>query len=63
VENLIRSRKVYQINNVIETSMDQGMITLDRSLANLVREGLISQDDALKYVRDEKNFKMLLGKF
>jgi twitching motility protein PilT len=63
VENLIRSQKVYQINNVIETSMDQGMITLDRSLANLVREGAVSQEEALRCVRDEKNFKILLGKF
>ncbi len=62
VENLIRSQKVYQINNVIETSMEQGMVTLDRSLANLVREGSITQEEALKYARDEKNFKILLGK-
>jgi len=63
VENLIRSQKVYQINNVIETGMGEGMVTLDRSLADLVREGLVDQKEALKYVRDEKNFKILLGKF
>ncbi len=62
IENLIRTQKNYQIANVIETSMDQNMITLDRSLANMTREGLITQEEALRYVRDEKNFKMLLGK-
>ena len=37
IRNLIRERKVYQIDLVIETSLQEGMMTLNRSLANLVK--------------------------
>lgn len=60
VENLIRDGKTYQIDNVIETGMDQGMITLDKSLVALVRQGLITVDSAMTYAKDSKNMKNLL---
>lgn len=60
VENLIRENKSYQIDNVIETSADQGMITMDRYLANLVKEGIVSLENAMPYAKDYKNFQMLL---
>lgn len=60
VENLIREGKTYQIDNVIETSSDQGMISLDYSLASLVRKGLITIDTALSYAKDSKNFQSLI---
>jgi len=60
VENLIREGKTYQIDNVIETSSDQGMITLDKSMAELVRRGLIAVDVATTYAKDPKNFQNLL---
>lgn len=60
IENLIREGKTYQIDNVIETSSDQGMITLDKSLAELVRRGLVGVDVAQTYAKDHKNFQNLL---
>jgi len=60
VENLIREGKAYQIDNVIETSADQGMISMDKSLANLVKQGIISMDDAMHYAKDRRNFQSLL---
>ncbi len=60
VENLIRENKSYQIGNVIETSSREGMITMDRSLADLVRRGLVSLEVATAYARDAKNFETLL---
>jgi twitching motility protein PilT len=60
VENLIRENKSYQLDNVIETSSDQGMVTLDRSLAELVKKGKISMDSALPYAKDSKNLEMLI---
>jgi twitching motility protein PilT len=60
VENLIRENKSYQIGNVIETSSQEGMVTMDRSLADLVRRGLVSLDVAASYSRDTKNFETLL---
>jgi len=60
VENLIRENKHYQLDNVIETSSDQGMISMDKSLVNLVKQGAISVDAAMNYVKDSKNFEELL---
>jgi twitching motility protein PilT len=60
VENLIREGKTYQIDNVIETSSDQGMVSMDKSLADLVKKGLITIDDAITYSKDSKNFQSLL---
>lgn len=61
IENLIRENKSYQIDNVIETSFDQGMITMDKSLSELVRQGIISLETAKAYAKDGKNFETLLG--
>ncbi|KKS25047.1 MAG: hypothetical protein UU85_C0008G0001, partial [Candidatus Wolfebacteria bacterium GW2011_GWA2_42_10] len=36
IRNLIRERKVFQIDLVIETSLQEGMLSLNRSLVNLV---------------------------
>jgi twitching motility protein PilT len=46
VANLIRERRSHEINTVIETGMDQGMIDLNRSLAELVRRGEITAENA-----------------
>ena len=60
IENLIREGKTHQIGNVIETSASQGMITMDKSLADLVRRGVVSLDSAMPFVKDPKNFQNLL---
>lgn len=62
IRNLIREEKTYQIENVIQTSMDEGMVILERSLLNLVREGKITEEDALLYANDPKYLKLLLTK-
>ncbi len=60
VENLIRDNRPYQINNVIETSLEEGMITMDRSLAELVKKGLVDLDVAKLYAKEMANFEDLL---
>jgi twitching motility protein PilT len=60
VENLIREGKSYQIDNVIETGAELGMISIDKSLANLVKEGLVAEEDAMGYAKDAKNFQALV---
>jgi twitching motility protein PilT len=62
VENLIRENKAYQIDSVIETSLRDGMISLDKSLADLVHQGLISVDDAISYAKNLEYFQMLIKK-
>jgi len=60
VENLIREGKTYQIDNVIETSSEQGMISMDKALSGLVRQGLVAVDTAVAYAKDPKNFQNML---
>ncbi|MCX6763705.1 MAG: type IV pilus twitching motility protein PilT [Candidatus Moranbacteria bacterium] len=60
VENLIREGKTYQIDNVIETSSNDGMITMDKYLAGLVDKGIITVDMATTYAKDRKNFRQFL---
>jgi twitching motility protein PilT len=47
VRNLLRDGKTNQLRNVITTAQQEGMITLETSLARLVRSGAISYDAAL----------------
>lgn len=49
VRNLIRENKVHELDLVIETSSDNGMISLNRSLVDLVRKGEVSMENALLY--------------
>lgn len=60
IENLIRENKSYQIDNVIETSANEGMITMDKYLSNMVKEGVVSVDDAVSFAKDPKNFQSLI---
>lgn len=49
IRNMIRESKVHQIDGVIATSMEKGMISMDNSLFRLYRAGLISRNDAVMY--------------
>lgn len=49
VANLIRERRTHEIPTVIETSSSEGMIDLNRSLAELVSRGEISVESAYAY--------------
>ncbi len=44
--NLIREGRTHEINVVIETGMDEGMIDMNRTLVELVRKGEITAQDA-----------------
>ena len=60
VENLIRQNQTHQIGVTIETSLDAGMIGINRALANLVRDGQVTLEDAEMYATDINTFRMLL---
>jgi len=49
VRNVIREGKTHLIDNIIQTSASIGMVTLETSLANLVRAGYVSLETALSY--------------
>ncbi len=46
VRNLIKDGKTNQIRNVLQTSLREGMQSLERSLSDLYKEGLITPEDA-----------------
>lgn len=49
IRNLIREAKIHQLDNIIATSQEEGMITMDASLINLYRMGKISKEHAIAY--------------
>lgn len=60
VRNLIREGKIYQIDMVIETSAQEGMISLNRSLAELVQKNEITMEQAQNYSVNPSELKILL---
>ena len=60
IATLIRENKVHEIPLVIETSAEIGMISLNRSLADLVRKKEISLDNALLYSLNPTELRMLI---
>jgi twitching motility protein PilT len=60
VSNLIRERRTHEINTVIETSSEAGMIDMDRSIAELVRRGEISIENAYLHSFNPKTLERLI---
>jgi twitching motility protein PilT len=61
VRNLIREAKTHQIASMIQTGSRQGMMTLDQSLANLVKNKQVTFEDALAKASNVIEFKSLAG--
>lgn len=62
VRNTIREGKSYQIDNIIATSGDIGMMSLEKSLVDLVREGKLTLEDAQAYsLRPEEVVRLVRG--
>ncbi len=62
IRNLIREGKTHQIDMIIETGLEEGMITLNRSLADLVKREMISLEHAEAQSTNLSELKMLLKK-
>jgi len=60
IRNLIREQKIYQIDLIIETSFEEGMISLNRSLADLVKKEKISLEQAEFYSLSPQDLRLLL---
>ncbi|MDD2935513.1 MAG: PilT/PilU family type 4a pilus ATPase [Candidatus Pacebacteria bacterium] len=60
VSNLIREKRTYEINSVIETGSQHGMISLNKSLAELVRRGEITVENARKFSLNESALEKLI---
>lgn len=62
VKNIIREGKTFMLDNVIQTSADVGMVTLDSYLAKLVLDGKVSEDVAKNFVVNMVDFQSKLRK-
>lgn len=60
VANLIREARTHEISAVIQTSSQEGMIDMDRALAELVRRGEVTVEHAYEHAMDPKTFERYL---
>ena len=57
VANLIRENKIAQIKTVIQTSADEGMITMDQDLINLYNQGIVAKEVAQSHMMSPELLK------
>ena len=60
IQNLIREGKTHQIESAIQTGAKYGMKTMDMSLSELYKKGIISLDTALTYAVDTETIKRIM---
>jgi twitching motility protein PilT len=62
VRNLVREGKIHQLPNVIRTSNQEGMQTLDQALATYYLRETISGESVVKFCHDRDAIEDLIGK-
>lgn len=60
VSNIIRERRTHELDMVIATSSQEGMISLNSALKNLILQKDITLEEALKYSLDPKDLRLRL---
>lgn len=60
VSNLIRERRTHEIQTVIETGLEQGMIDMNRTLVELVQNGEITVENAFSYSTNPRGLERLM---
>lgn len=60
VRNLIRENRTHEIDLVVETSLDIGMVSLNRSLTDLVRKGEISMENAISFSSSPEELQAIM---
>jgi len=61
VRNLIREGKTHNIEQAMQSGIEDGMVLFDMNLARLVRESHVTRETALSYANDPKGFADRLG--
>ena len=59
IANLIREERVHEIDTVIETSSQEGMMDMNRSLIDLVQKGEISMENAYQHAINPKALEQM----
>ena len=58
--NLIREKRTHEISSVVETGSEEGMIDLNRCLAELVRKGEVTVENAFQFSSSPKTLELML---
>lgn len=62
IKTAIREGKTHQIESILETSQEVGMATLERSLADLVKKGVVTLEEAQSWsLRPEELMRLVRG--
>lgn len=61
VRNLIREQKSHQVDNVIQTSGDMGMMLIETHLAQLIQQGAINSEAAHEYAFRPGQLQRMVG--
>jgi len=61
LSNAIREGKTALINNQIQTGKSRGMIGMDQSLTELVKQGTVEPEQALERAIDKESFKGMIA--
>jgi twitching motility protein PilT len=61
VSNLIREGKTHMLYGAVDTGAKYGMISMDKALSDLVRQGLIAPEEGLMRAHNVEGFKQLAG--
>jgi twitching motility protein PilT len=62
IRNMIREGKTHQLLSAMQAGQQYGMVTMDQSLADLHRRGLVTLEYALQRAVDPNILKTLLGR-
>jgi twitching motility protein PilT len=60
VKSLIRENRIYQIDTVIETHLKDGMMSMNHSLFQLIKQGIVTYETALLYSPDPITLRNML---
>jgi twitching motility protein PilT len=60
VANLIRESRTHEIQTLIETGLEHGMIDMNRSLAQMVKDGVITVENAFAYSTNPKGLERIM---
>ncbi len=56
IRNIIREEKIHQMPALIQMGRKDGMVSLDQSLKELLIEGVITREEAIRKAIDKKEF-------
>jgi len=61
IRNLVREGKTFQIDNVLQTSGQQGMMLIETHFTHLIQQGLVSRETAMRHAFRPNEMMRLLG--